>query len=252
MGLKVFVGEEGIMVGKALGQAHEIMVDQPSFRVAVALDVAWSWSRIETVEAIDPWPGFRITSVPIPGLPHRPVQDFHPLRVHLMFSFTPDDEDLRGFERLTEQLLWHTSVRAPNAVRRGWLDVPDEPWEPVLELPSGETVEHAGAYRSTGDRIVARRSRPGVFETLLTWLASSPEKPWRATTREVAMDFDHLYVEHWDGSRWRVPLSTLRARLASEYDDVVWVFARRNFLILPARESCPVTERLARRLSARR
>ncbi len=176
---------------------------------------------------------------------------FHPLSVHRVMSFIPDDAQLSGFAAMVEQLLALAEEHASERVHRGWLDIPERLPEEVDTLPEGEAVGNAGVYR-TSERVVARRPRPGAWSIVTTWLASSPEKPWRSTTRDIVMTERHIYARSWGGRAFRVPLTTLRVRLEGPYGDAVYVFGKRNFVVIPRDEKCAVQKRLDARLDARR
>jgi len=236
MGLIIAGNHVGIVVTPALGQRSRFVEGFDPRKPGLSVP----WSALRRIEAADPWPGFRVTTR-FGKVDEEHV--FHPLHVHGLMSFTPKDAQLFAFESVVRELFAAAEEHAPAAVANGWFDVPDVAPEPVESLPEGGAIADAGVYRNAG-RVVARRGRPGVFRIVRAWLASSPEKPWRFTTREVVMTDRHFYARSWGGHRFRVPIHTLRARLNGPYGDVVYVFGRRNFVVLPERRGCELQRRL--------
>lgn len=67
------------------------------------------------------------------------------------------------------------------------------------------------------------------------------------------MTEDHIYVELWDRTTWRLPLSALTTRVdgAGSRSDAVYVFGKRTSLVLTERKDDEVTHRLDRLLASR-
>ena len=203
------------------------------------------------MEAIDPWPRFRITYEHAYGSSY---EDFDTFR----------ERDKNKFEIAVGALFDAVEKHSPWTVRRGWFDHPTVEWERVADLPGPEpTLPSAGAYRTApsrveDERVVARRKPPDALEAMLVWLATRPEMPWREIVREIVVTEEHIYTGRRDGTCWRVPLSTLRLitptiddpTAVAERDRVAW-FGRAARLVLPGRPRCPVVRELERVLATR-
>jgi hypothetical protein len=199
------------------------------------------WADVWSLWLVEPWPravlrwsGGEVRLAPVGG----------PLAV------SPEE-----FAARLEALAEHLAQHAPSKVRsRGWLDVPEQPWEQVRalpELPSDATVGE-GAFRSAPrpveEPVVALRPPPAPFEAMLGWLASGPTRPWRDHPRQIRLTETFLYAERRDKTVWRVPLDTLRARLGESARDGAYVFGRRTTVIVTHRPECPVRAALDARL----
>lgn len=159
------------------------------------------------------------------------------------------------FARRLEALVEHLEAYAPAKVReRGWLEIPEAEWERVRALPEAPSDEQVGtgAFRSAPrpveEAVVAERGALAPLEAMLGWLASSPERPWRAHPRQVRLTDTYVYAERRDKSAWRLPLETLRGRRGRVDGDTVYVFGRQTLLVLLHREGCPVQGMLDARL----
>lgn len=197
----------------------------------------WSMALVEPwPQAVIRWPGGEIALGP-KGL------------------FDPKPE---AFAAEVERLVAHLEEHAPAKVSdRGWLDVPEEPWERVRALPdlASDAILGDGAFRSAPrpveEPVVAARGPATPFEAMLGWLASSPERPWREHPRQVRLTDAYVYVERRDRSVWRIPLDALRARRGERDRDAIYVLGRRTPLILTHRPDCAVRAALDARLTSR-
>jgi hypothetical protein len=160
--------------------------------------------------------------------------------------------DPEGYAERMEALVAHLERRAPSRLTsRGWLEFEHVPWERVAGMPEPATQDAVGegAFRSARRPVeevaVASREKPSALEAMLEWLASSPDRPWRHHPRQVRLSEEYFYAARRDGSVWRVPLSSLRARYGDPNEDAVYVFGRRTKIVLTHRaEPCPVRARL--------
>jgi len=237
-----------LRVGTTVGGRHQLTHKKTP---NVDYDLELSLSRIRRLEAVDPWPSLRIAWNHGRG---EKSETLHPLRLHKVFAFDPDEDERSAFARVVEELLAAFEEFEPTKVARGWLEVPEIPWEKVESWPEASGPSSEGAYRTAQVPIVARRGKPSPFEALLTWLASSPERPWTDTAREMVLTSRQLYVRHWNRNVYTLPLEALRARLDDTWEgtrDAVYVFGRNTFLVVPHREGCEVTAALDRQLADR-
>jgi hypothetical protein len=189
---------------------------------------------VVAVEAVEPWPCFEVEWRDAGGTSKkRFVPRFRSER----------DAVGRDVEKLFRYL---ERERRGDLAKRGWLDAPVVHWERVKGFPDEEERDDAapGAYRraarTAGETILARREEPSAFETLLDWLASSPDHPWRDHPRDVAVTDEHVYVRRRDETVHRLPLATLRGVRKNRDLDALYVFGRNTILLLPRRDGCPV------------
>jgi hypothetical protein len=225
------------------------------------------WRRLMELEAVHPWPRFRVrwgsmsksdltptelamVSGPLPG---PGGQTFGPPGAATASVLSTSRLEPDGFAAHVSALFDHVARFKPTVIRRGWLDDPDVDWEPVSELPAAAGATSArGVFRSAAapaPPIV--RGPPSAYEALLEWIASGSERPWSEHPREVRLTADHVYVLRRDRRIVRLPLSLLRARVGGVREDAVYVFGRRRGLLLTYRTNCPVREALDRRLELR-
>jgi len=225
-------------------------------------DTLIPWEEVALLEAVHPWPSLRVRWRPAGGAALR-EQVHHPRGPRGPLPRTPSSvEAMEAAGRHVEELFGWLRETHPDAAERivpGWTDLMDTPWERTEGLPSGEPAG-AGAYRRSGrsrrvvgQRVVARRPRPNVTELLLAWVTLSKAKPWKETLREAVLTDDHVYVELWDRTTWRLPLSALTTRVdgVGPASDAVYVFGKRTFLVLTARKDDEVTRRLDLVLASR-
>ena len=233
----------------------------PAPRVT-AFDTLVPWEEVLQLEAVQPWPSLRVRWRPADGVAER-EQVHHPRGPRGPLPRTaPSVEAMETAGRHVEELFaWLREARPELAERivPGWTELVDTPWERTEGLPKGRPAG-GGAYRTSGrsrrvvgQRVVARRPRPNVTELLLAWVTMSKHKPWKETLREAVMTDDHLYVELWDRTTWRLPLSALTTRVddAGASSDAVYVFGKRTFLVLTERRGDEVTRRLDLLLASR-
>ena len=212
--------------------------DADGFRIGHGMnEVSVSWLRLRRLEPVEPWPRLAVRTS------------------SLAFDFAPAREarDTGGRERFAERVasLLQAAGRyragTETIVHAGWVAVADVGWEAVGSLPEPEPTVAAGAYRTAAreritETIVARRGPLSAFETLLEWLASTPENPFRHQPREVVVTDSAVHVRRRDGRCARVPTGALRLRLGRR--DGIYVFGRRTRLLLTQREVCPVAQHL--------
>src|SRR5687767_10435703 len=158
--------------------------------------LAIRWDAIREIEAVEPWPCFQIAW----SRPHGP--DWR--------TFTPYLDDHVEFERRVEALFAEAAVRAPDAVKRGWLDHPAVSWERVDDLPRGEEDPVGGAYRGRApEKVLARRRPPYSLEALIQRLViGRPPQSYDAQPREVVVTPLHLYKRGSDERCWRIVRSS--------------------------------------------
>jgi len=118
-------------------------------------------------------------------------------------------------------------------------------WESIDRWP-GESRQ-GGAFRGSAEPVLASRSAPSAPENLVIWWRSTPELPYARTARQVALTSHYVYVERYDGSRERVPLSKLRGRRRDRRLMRYGVVDGED-LVLPHRRGCDLQADLARRL----
>ncbi|MFK7990787.1 MAG: hypothetical protein AB8I08_32505 [Sandaracinaceae bacterium] len=202
--------------------------------------------QLETVAAVEPWPSLHVawktkhlTLDRTLSPPERRFGDGGPTnaqRAHEEMVLT-----------VVEQL---RASSAASAVERGWTAFDVVPWEQTQEWPDDAEVGD-GAFRTAADAdpVVARRASPSPLESLLVWLASSPDKRLVNTPREVVLTREQLYARFSDDVVRRLPRDCLRARRGPPDKDAVYLFGRRTRLVLPHRDGCPVREALDAQLA---
>ena len=235
-------------IATTLGQHHEL-THRPKASVNYTLQLRFS--NVLRVEAVDPWPGLRIHWK---KGSEETSQTFHPVRLHQVLAFEPDGGEREAFAKVISELLTAFEEVDVHRVGVGWRDAPHVPWALVERWPDAEGGTEQGAYRTAHVPIVARRGKPSSYEALLTWLASSPERPWRDTAREMVLTSRELFVRHWNRKVYALPRDTLRTRLDGTWEgkrDSVYVFGQRTFLVVPYREGCEVAAALDHQLAGR-
>ncbi len=236
--------------------AHEVHVDDEN-AIALGVEVAPSpdggaplrhekreaiivpWDDLRELALLDPWPRFRLAW----SYPGGSTSE-------LVGPEQPADE--AAFGSALERAVAHVEKRAPERVKRGWLDVPVVSWEPVSAMPVDERTLDMVAWLHASpvqlkERVRASRKRTS-YEALLAWLTSRASLPWREQARELAVTDDHIYAERTDGTRHRLPLAALRLAFHNESEDQVFVFGRQTRLVLPSRMQCRVVDELLDRL----
>ncbi len=235
-------GDPPVRVGV---EADTIHFHAHALRVGSGMhEVVVPWTRLERLEAVDPWPGLRIRwrEAEFPG-----------------DAYFTADGDARQFEARVEQLVDYAAeqlgARASRVIADGWLARADVQWEVVAHFPRDPEPGQAGVYRTAAptrphEPILARRAAPSPYEALLVWLASTPEEPLHEHVREVLVTDAYLYARRRNGAVARLPIWALYTRLGSR--DSVYVFGRRVRVILPERDApCPVVAHLDRVLLER-
>ncbi len=173
--------------------------------------------------------------------------------------WTPEPDPKREVERelyarICNALLHHIATHAPGVrVKRGWLDAPVVPFTPEDELPRRAMATVAvGAFRTHAgvatDVIADRTFAP--FESLLLFMASRPERPWRHMPRAYSVTTERLFIERRSGAIDSLPLETLRDQAGFGGPDTVYLFGRDTCVILPGDPRCPVRAELNRRVAA--
>lgn len=201
-------------------------------------DIRLKLRHLRVVEALEPWPTLRVTWEEDRVEDHRTIAP--PAR--RFGAGGPTKTQLRH-EAMVVELLGLLKNKAPRraTVDFGWAGVANQPWLRVDAMPE-EAPRGDGVFRSAGgpSRIVARRDAPTPLESMLVWLASSPDRLWVDTPREVVLTRDYLYARFARGSLRCLPRETLRERRGPSGDDAVYVFGRRTLLVLTHRDGCPV------------
>jgi hypothetical protein len=213
----------------------------------------WKWSELFAIEACEPYPSVRVMWRTRGS--SRDETIFAPERTatgrFFSVSRAARDRFASAVERWVEAILDEKPTDSRVVVERGWLDIEHVEWEEVVAMPDVTPEQDRGVYRSgsRAEAVIASRSAPTAFESLLAWLASSPDRRWRETPREISVTREHLYARLRDGKAYRLPISALRARQEAD-GDVVYTFGRGTFVILLHRKDCRVRELLDRRLEA--
>jgi competence ComEA-like helix-hairpin-helix protein len=194
------------------------------------------------IAAIDPWPSMRIQAWPVRGGP-RSVLEFP--REAIEGFFQSAEPLLLEQERVVEGVLAWVRDKAPHAdIEDGWSAYVDVQPEPIDLWPEAATSLSPYRGQGSGSRIAERPAVTG-YQAFLTWLGSSPDKPWSETPRELALTSEHLYFRTWKRKALRLPLSQLRAHYRFEKGDRIYVFGRRTRVVLPVTDKpCPVAQRL--------
>lgn len=81
-------------------------------------------------------------------------------------------------------------------------------WQPTDDWPDGRG--EGGAFRAAAEMVVAERSAPTATDTLRLWWHSTPDHPFGAVARRVALTARWLYAETREGGRRRAPLDVVR------------------------------------------
>jgi len=201
-------------------------------------EMVFEFRNVAEVEACDPWPAMEVEWRHSGGATRR--------RFRSRFA-----KDREAFAATVENVFAHLDERFPHVAKRGWLEAPEVEWEHVGLFPDEriDDPEQRGGYRlsakeAPAEEIIARRESPKAQETLMDWLASSPNYPWREHPHEVVVSASHVYVRRRDDKVYRLPVSALRVALTNG-DDFVFVFGRRTRLLLPHRDGCPVIAALS-------
>jgi hypothetical protein len=220
------------------------------------------WRDLLKLTLVDPWPCVRLRWRTIDG----GAEDV----------FGPhENTSAEAFARAATRLSEATTRRAPQLVHRGWLDVPDVPWEPVSAFPRVDArVERRdlGAFRTSASdhdehalKLLARRGAPATFDALFEWLRSGPDKATSVLPRAMLVtqdaDGEDVYVRWRDERCERMPLAALRTRTAPPFspnslntgvsDDAFYVFGRATRVLLTRRSTCAVAQLFDQRLAKR-
>lgn len=257
---RTFVGDDELAaLAKELSSfgyvvAHDGAALRPGQRIVEGQwHYLWKWSELLEIDAAEPYPSLRISwRTRGSGRDQNVFAPEHTVTGRFFsISRAARDRFAAAVERLVDAIEELKPAEITIPVRRGWLDVPHVEWEEVEAMPELTSEQDRGVYRSASlaETVIASRSAPSVFESLLAWLASSPDRRWRETPREISITREYLYARLRDGKAYRLPISTLRARQHAD-GDVVYTFGRGTFVILLHREGCRVREVLDRRLEA--
>jgi hypothetical protein len=195
------------------------------------------WHELMTIEPVQPWPELLIE-----------WQEAGRLRR----SRVAPSKDRDAFEAAVEALFEAAEARVPTSkLPTGWLAAPHAAWQDVDALPTDHAPERGADYRSapqTRDAVVAVRPPRGGLHVLMQWLASSPDRPFRAMLREAVLTERHLYARRQDGKVQRLPLDLLEEKIGGS--DAIYRFGRGNRVLLSDAERCPVCQGLDARLAA--
>lgn len=194
--------------------------------------------NLRVVEAIEPWPALRIC------WEQERVEDERTLSPPpRRFGAGGPTRGQTQHEAMVVELLGLLKQKAPRRaeLRWGWAGVSNQPWLRVDAMPE-EAARGQGVFRHHAgpSHLVAEREPPTSFEAMLEWLASSPDRLWVDTPREVALTRDHVYARFARGVVRCLPRESLRERRGPADADAVYVFGRRTRLVLTHREGCPV------------
>jgi hypothetical protein len=222
---------------------------------SAAHDVHIRWTDLSALRAVDPWPEFTVEWV---GHGFSDSAKFAPAHhPYKLLRSAPDSQRVARFAEIVEALFDAAARYAPRkeqkAIYRGWLDIEDVPWTVTDVMPTMEAQSpQLGAFRTASREhsVVAVRERPTAGEALLSWLVSSPRRPWRETPRSIVVTHEHVFARFYDGGIRVVPRSALRLRLGGPVGDAVYIFGRRTQLILTSPPDCPVRAALNSQLSA--
>jgi hypothetical protein len=193
------------------------------------------------LEPVDPWPSLAVGWVDR-GIAYRAVAG-------------PEEEDADAFDREVRAAVAAAEERAPRAVHRGWLAVPEVPWAPAEHLP-GEVEEgpRGRGYRHAPGRpdpILAVREIRNPAARLFTWVMSRLGRGIRRIEpSKIVVTERFVTVRTADRRILRVPLETLRDDRRSEAG-AVFVFGRRTELLVVDGTGCDVTRVLLGRLRRR-
>lgn len=212
--------------------------------------VTFAWRDLISVEPVDPWPSVLLEWKTRHLLGSTPSSGSSS---GVSRSRVGPSKDPEGFERRVARLVELVRERAPLLAREGWLAYPSVSWELVPFWPGEGPTNASPSYRTAPARpieVVAHRARAGSLHTILQWLVSSPDRPFRRMICEMAVTREHLYVRRRDGESQRLPLATLRGRRGGE--DAIYVFGRSTEVLVGDRSECPVAKHLDERLRGRR
>ena len=217
----------------------------------IPLDLKLRWYELQELSLDHAWPEW---SIRFRSARTVDTRHYKPGSGRRALGFDASGGQKARFEQLAESFLQAVRKYSRAKVGEGWHAHPAVAWERVDEMPT-TMVAGAGAFRTaaTGPKIIAQRGPSGPLETVWSWLASSPERRWRDTPKELVVTQDSLFARFWSGEAYRLPLAALRERRApEESDDAVYVFGRSTHVVLLAGEGCPVDAALRRVLDRNR
>jgi hypothetical protein len=258
---RLYAGDAGIerFVREAPALAYQFVAEfralsEPRrFFLEAAWTFMWPWAELLEVEACEPYPALRVSWRTRGARADERIFAPELTPIGRVFSVSRDARD--RFAAIVTAVFDAIEDHAPPGARltvvRGWLDIPDAPWEEVDTMPEGGSAEGDGVYRSAsrGAGVIASRAAPTAFESLLAWLASSPDRRWRETPREISVTREHVYARMGNARAYRVPLEALRSRRGDRDGDLIYTFGRGTFLLLLHRDECPVRDALDARLA---
>ena len=207
------------------------------------------WYELMELSFEHPWPEW---SIRFRSAGTVDTRHYRPGSGQRALGFGASDGQKARFEEMAESFLATVREHSRAKVKVGWQAHPTVRWERVNDLPSQSLVGE-GAFRTaaSGPQIVAQREPKNPLQTIWAWFASSPERRWRDTPRELVVTKDSLFARFWNGQAYRLPLAALRERRAHEdSDDAVFVFGRSTHVVLLDTENCPVDAALRRALAA--
>lgn len=244
MGYAVAIGDDLFAFAESLLADTELRVgatEPPGRGIQLRLH------QIRELKAVEPWPALHVAW----STKHLELDRTLVPSERRFGSAGPTEAQL-AHERMVTDVIARLKANpraASIAIDEGWAAFPVVPWTPVEGFP--EDAPGDGAFRTAADAdpVIARRAPPSTIETLLVWIASSPDRRLAETPGEVVVTRDHLYARFSDGRVRRLPRHILRTRKGPTDDDAVYVFGRRTRLVLPHREGCPVRAALDEQLA---
>jgi len=198
--------------------------------------------QVYHLEPIDPWPSVAVGWVER-GAAYRSI-------------VTPRERDAEEFAAVVEEVVEACERSAPRAVSRGWLAVPDVPWERTDALPrEKEEGPMMRGYRlrpGVPDPVLATREIAAGEARLWTFVAARLRRPpHRVEPRTIVLTERYLYVRTIAGRALRIPADTLRDGRYDADGDAVYVFGRRTELLVVHDGACPLTPILRSRVGRR-
>lgn len=154
------------------------------------------WSSIRTIEAIDPFPSFKVT------FSENRVRDHRVYRP--LVRFGGDDAVAEVIEYCVRNPRRHIEVHS------GWTAHPKVEWEPA-EWPDINASGNAGYRASSKAPTFVRGAAVGWPRRAKLWLLSSDKAPWGAVPLELGVGPDWVLARFARREVQRIPRAALRA-----------------------------------------